>query len=206
MPSTSTLLVFALTTLAVLVVPGPSVVYVVTRTVQHGRPAGLLSMLGLETGALIHVVAAAAGLTALVASSEVAFNAVRYAGAAYLITLGVRQLAKRSALVTTGSAAAVPRGRLFRDGVMVDLLNPKTGLFFIAFLPQFVDTSAGRVSVQVAVLGLCFVVLAALCDTAYAFAADLLSRRLQASRRTNRVIDRASAGVYMGLGGLAAIA
>ena len=206
MPSTSTLLVFALTTLAVLVVPGPSVVYVVTRTVQLGRPAGLLSMLGLETGALIHVVAAAAGLTALVASSEVAFNAVRYAGAAYLITLGVRQLAKRPALVTTGTAPAVPRGRLFRDGVMVDLLNPKTGLFFIAFLPQFVDTSAGRVSVQVAVLGLCFVVLAALCDSAYALAADLLSRRLQASRRTNRVIDRASAGVYMGLGGLAAIA
>lgn len=206
MPSISTLLVFMLATLALLVVPGPSVVYVVTRTVQHGRAAGLLSVLGLETGALIHVGAAAIGLTALIASSELAYTAVRYAGATYLVLLGVRQLTGRSGLAAHSSPNAAGRGRLFRDGVMVDLLNPKTGLFFIAFLPQFVDPSSGSVSVQIVILGLCFVVLATCCDTTYALAAHLMSRRMQDSRKTQRLVDRMAAGVYVGLGGLAAFA
>lgn len=206
MPSTSTLLVFMLATLALLVVPGPSVVYVVTRTVQHGRAAGLLSMLGLETGALMHVGAAAIGLTALVASSELAFTTVRYAGAAYLVTLGIRQLTRRAESAPHSGPNAAGRGRLFRDGVMVDLLNPKTGLFFIAFLPQFVDPSTGSVSVQIVVLGICFVVLAAICDTTYALAAHVLSRRIQESRKAQRRVDRTAAGIYVGLGGLAAFA
>jgi threonine/homoserine/homoserine lactone efflux protein len=208
MPSTSTVLVFAAATLALLVVPGPSVVYVVARSLEHGRAAGLTSMLGIETGALVHVAAAAVGLTALLASSEVAFSIVKYVGAAYLIGMGVRQVRRRHEAVTAPDsvAPAASRLRLFRDGVMVDLLNPKTGLFFLAFLPQFVDPSRGPVGSQVLVLGLLFVALAAVTDGTYAVVAGGLSGRLARSVASRRRVDRTTAGVYVGLGGLAAFA
>lgn len=155
MPTLTTLLIFAAATLALLVVPGPSVVYVVARSLEHGRTAGLMSVLGLETGALIHVAAAAAGLTALVSSSPWAFTVLRYVGAAYLISMGLRQFRQRHGeVVEGGTGTSVSNLRLFRDGVLVDVLNPKTGLFFLAFLPQFVDPSRGAASAQIVVLGL----------------------------------------------------
>lgn len=208
MPSTSTVLVFAAATLALLVVPGPSVVYVVARSLEHGRAAGLTSMLGIETGALVHVAAAAVGLTALLASSEVAFSIVKYAGAAYLVGMGVRQVRRRHEPITAADSVtpAASRLRLFRDGVMVDLLNPKTGLFFLAFLPQFIDPSRGPVGGQVLVLGLLFVALAAVTDGTYAVVAGGLSGRLARSVASRRRVDRTTASVYVGLGGLAAFA
>ncbi len=208
MPSTSTVLVFSAATLALLVVPGPSVVYVVARSLEHGRAAGLTSMLGIETGALVHVAAAAVGLTALLASSEVAFSIVKYAGAAYLVGMGVRQVRRRHEPITAADSVtpAASRLRLFRDGVMVDLLNPKTGLFFLAFLPQFIDPSRGPVGGQVLVLGLLFVALAAVTDGTYAVVAGGLSGRLARSVASRRRVDRTTASVYVGLGGLAAFA
>ncbi|HSK56025.1 MAG TPA: LysE family translocator [Jiangellales bacterium] len=208
MPSTSTVLVFAAATLALLVVPGPSVVYVVARSLEHGRAAGLTSMLGIETGALVHVAAAAVGLTALLASSEVAFSIVKYAGAAYLVGMGVRQVRRRHEPITAADSVtpAASRLRLFCDGVMVDLLNPKTGLFFLAFLPQFIDPSRGPVGGQVLVLGLLFVALAAVTDGTYAVVAGGLSGRLARSVASRRRVDRTTASVYVGLGGLAAFA
>ncbi|HSK25652.1 MAG TPA: LysE family translocator [Jiangellales bacterium] len=208
MPTASTLLVFAAATLALLLVPGPSVVYVVARSLEHGRAAGLTSMLGIETGALLHVAAAAAGLTALLASSDLAFSVVKYAGAAYLIGMGVRQVVRRHVAVTQHGAvpSAASRLQLFRDGVLVDLLNPKTGLFFLAFLPQFVDPARGAVATQVLALGLLFVALAAVTDGAYAVVAGGLAGRLSRSVTGRRRIDRTTAGVYVGLGGLAALA
>jgi threonine/homoserine/homoserine lactone efflux protein len=200
MPSLATVALFAVSTLALLAVPGPSVLYVVARTVEQGRTAGLISVLGLETGALIHVAAAAVGLSALVASSPTAFAVLRYGGAAYLLWLGVRTL-RRNRADAAGTPAPASHARLFRDGVMVDLLNPKTALFFLAFLPGFVHSDAGPVGLQVVVLGLVFVALAALTDGAYAVATARVSRRVTRGRR----MARASAGAY-GLLGLLAIA
>jgi threonine/homoserine/homoserine lactone efflux protein len=195
MPSPPTLALFALSTLALLAVPGPSVLYVVARTVEQGRTAGLISVLGLETGALIHVACAAAGLSALVASSPTAFAVLRYGGAAYLLWLAVRTL-RRSRPEAIGAPAPASRARLFRDGVMVDLLNPKTALFFLAFLPGFMRADAGPVALQVVVLGLVFVALAALTDGAYAVATARVSRRMERGRR----MERASAATYGVLG------
>ncbi len=207
MPEPSTLLLFAASTLALLVVPGPSVVYVVARTLEHGRGAGLVSVLGIEAGALVHVAAATAGLTAVLASSELAFTAIRWAGAAYLVVLGVRSLRRRPSL--HGEAAEATSAsllRLFRAGVLVDLLNPKTGIFFLAFLPQFVDPARGAAALQVAVLGVLFVALAALTDGTYALVAAALRARLRGARRGGGRLARASGGVYLGLGALTVLA
>ena len=198
MPSGSTLLVFAGATLLLLALPGPSVLYVVARTVEQGRAAGLVSVLGLETGALIHVGAAAAGVSALVASSPGAFAALRYGGAAYLLWLAARTLL-RARGSSPGPGAPASRLQLFRDGVMVDLLNPKTALFFLAFLPGFVRVDAGPVAVQVLLLGLVFVALAVLTDGAYA----LVTARLRGGLRGGRRVALASAGAYGLLGVLA---
>jgi threonine/homoserine/homoserine lactone efflux protein len=200
MPSAATLLLFAGSTLLLLMLPGPSVLYVVARTVEQGRSAGLVSVLGLETGALVHVAAAAAGLSALVASSPTAFAVLRYGGAAYLLWLGVRTL-RRSHGRAGAPGPAASRARLFRDGVMVDLLNPKTALFFLAFLPGFVHEGAGPVALQVVLLGVVFVALATLTDAAYALAAARMSRRVRA--RGGRRVAYGSAGAYGVLGVLA---
>ncbi len=202
MPSLTTLALFAASTLALLAVPGPSVLYVVARTVEQGRTAGLVSVLGLETGALIHVAAAAGGLSALVASSPTAFAVLRYGGAAYLLWLGVRTL-RRSREDAPAALAPASHARLFRDGVLVDLLNPKTALFFLAFLPGFVHAGAGPVALQVVVLGLVFVVLAALTDGAYAIATARVSRGVGRSGRSGRRVAGATAGTYGVLGVLA---
>jgi threonine/homoserine/homoserine lactone efflux protein len=200
-PSVATLLLFAGSTLVLLAVPGPSVLYVVARTVEQGRAAGLVSVLGLETGALIHVAAAAAGLSALVASSPTAFAALRYGGAAYLLWLCVRSLRRSRAGAPAQPLGRASHRRLFRDGVLVDVLNPKTSLFFLAFLPGFVHAGDGPVALQVVVLGLVFVTLAALTDGAYALAAARVSRGVR--RRSPRPLALASAGAYGALGVLA---
>lgn len=201
MPAAETLLIFAVSTLALLLVPGPSVLFVVARTVEHGRRAGLISMLGVETGALAHVVIAAAGMSALVASSPTALVVLRYVGGAYLLWLGAQALRRRRALVRgEPQAAQASHCSLYRQGVLVDLLNPKTALFFLAFLPSFVQPGHGPVAMQVAVLGCTFVVLATLTDGTYALAAARLSRRVRPGR-----LATASAGTY-GLLGLLAFA
>lgn len=207
-PSTTVLLTFLAATVVVLAVPGPAVVYVVTRTLEQGRTAGLVSMLGLETGAFVHVALSAVGLTAVLAASDWALPVVRYAGGAYLLVLGVRELRHRRPL-TAGvepRARAVRPARLFLDGLLVDLLNPKTALFFLAFLPQFVRPGHGPVALQVAVLGMCFVVVAGMVDTGYALAADGVRRRLArggADRRRASYLRPLSAVVYCLLGGAA---
>jgi threonine/homoserine/homoserine lactone efflux protein len=166
--------------------------------VEQGRRAGLVSVLGLETGALLHVAAASAGLSAIVASSPAAFAVLRYGGAAYLLWLAIRALRRRDAR-SASARPPTPTARLFRDAVLVDLLNPKTALFFLAFLPGFVQEGHGPVALQVAVLGIVFVVLATITDGAYALAAARLTR----PRRGGRFAV-ASAAVYTSLGVLAA--
>ena len=200
MPESSTLLVFTLTALALLVVPGPSVLFIVARTVEHGRTAGLVSVLGIEAGALVHVAAAVAGVTT-VATSETVFTAVRWVGAAYLVALGVQSL-RRAAVAAEVAPGSRSRAGLLRDGMLVDLLNPKTAIFFVAFLPQFIDPANGSASTQALALGACFLALAGLCDASYALVTAALRARLRLERVAPASLARASCGIYIGLAGV----
>ena len=177
-----TLAVFAAAALALAVVPGPAVFYIVARSVDQGRFAGLVSALGIGVGSLVHVTAATIGLSSLLASSATAFTVVKYAGAAYLILLGIHRLLTREEFVEV--AARPPRAlrKIFRDGVIVNVLNPKTALFFLAFLPQFVDPDHGAAALQILLLGLTFTVIALSSDSLWALAAGTLGDWLRRSR------------------------
>ena len=204
MPDAGKLALFVPAALALLVVPGPAVLYIVTQSVSRGRRAGIVSMLGVQTGGLVHVAAAALGLSALLASSAVAFGVVKYAGAAYLVFLGVRRLLAREGFDDLAAPGTTSAGRLFRQGVVVNVLNPKTALFFLAFLPQFVDRSGGSVTLQLLVLGLLFIALATLSDGSYALLAGTAGQRLRRSERLLRRERYVSGGVLVGLGVAAA--
>jgi len=204
-PDPDKLALFVPAALLLLVVPGPAVLYIVTQSVTRGRRAGLVSMLGVQTGGLVHVAAAAVGLSALLASSAVAFSVVKYAGAAYLVFLGARRILARPHHATVGAPEARSAARLFRQGVVVNVLNPKTALFFLAFLPQFVDRSGGSVTLQLLVLGLLFIALATLSDGSYALLAGTAGQRLRRSQRLLRRERYVSGGVLVGLGLAAAV-
>jgi threonine/homoserine/homoserine lactone efflux protein len=196
-PDGSTLLLFAGTSLALLAVPGPAVLYVVTRSLDQGRAAGIVSMLGVEAGTFAYALAAAAGLTGLIAASQTGFTAVKYAGAAYLIYLGVQRLLGREQPQDHVSSA---RSRLFLRGLLVQLLNPKIAIFFLAFLPQFVDSSRGPIAAQILVLGTIFTALAVLSDGAYVVLAGAVGGWMRTGRTARRRLARLSGGVYLGLG------
>ena len=177
MPSPEAFVAFAVASIALLVVPGPSVLYIVTRSVQ-GRAAGLASVLGIHTGSIVHVVAAALGVSAILASSALAFGVVKYAGAAYLIWLGIRSLVRRDVDAREPRPRARSLRQIYAQGVVVNVLNPKTALFFLAFLPQFVDPTRGSVTLQVVVLGFTFIALGLVSDGTYAMISARVSRRL----------------------------
>ena len=209
MPETSTLALFAVAAVTLLVIPGPAVLYIVTRSVDQGRAAGLASVCGVHVGTLVHVAAAALGLSALLVSSATAYDTVRWLGAAYLVWLGVRRLLARAEDLPAAAGPDTRRPglrRIFAQGVVVNVLNPKTALFFLAFLPQFVDTSRGSVPFQVVVLGVAFVLLGLLSDGAYAMAASTgagwLPRRPGVARASRLV----SGGVLISLGVTTALA
>lgn len=206
MPSLPTLALFSLAALALLAVPGPAVLYIVSQSVARGRRAGLVSMLGIETGGLFHVAAAAIGLSALLASSAHAFTVVKYAGAAYLIALGLFRLFRHSEKENPVADPSAGLRPLFLQGVVVNVLNPKTALFFLAFLPQFVRSGHGPAALQIIVLGLLFLALAVLSDGAYALLAGSAGARLRRSRKTQALSRYASGGVLVGLGVAAALA
>ena len=166
MPSPEAFVAFAAASLALLIVPGPSVLYIVTRSVD-GKAAGLVSVLGIHTGSIVHVAAAALGLSAILASSALAFGIVKYAGAAYLIGSGSRRSAIGMRSRAIEQDASIPCLDL-RAVVVVNVLNPKTALFFLAFLPQFIDVSKGSVPLQAVVLGATFIVLGFISDGTYA--------------------------------------
>ena len=209
MPEVSTLALFTLAAVTLLVIPGPAVLYIVTRSVDQGRAAGLASVCGIHVGTLVHVAAAAMGLSALLVSSATAYHAVRWLGAAYLIWLGVRRLLAKDEPSGSGKGPDGSRlglRRIFAQGVVVNVLNPKTALFFFAFLPQFVDTSRGSVPFQVLVFGVAFVLLGLLSDGAYAVAASAGAgwlRRRPGVARASRLV---SGGVLIGLGVTTALA
>lgn len=187
-------------TLALLLVPGPAVLYITARSANQGRLAGLVSVLAIETANFVQAVAATLGLSAILLSSALAFDAVKYLGAAYLIYLGVRKL-----LVSeegTGEATIKPESlaRIYWQGLVVNLLNPKTALFFFAFLPQFVDPGRGNATTQTLLLGALFVGMGMITDSLYALAASSLADKLRGSRNFQKGQRYFAGLVYVGLG------
>ncbi|MCI4592257.1 LysE family translocator [Sphingobium sp. BYY-5] len=206
-PSATNLSLFISATLVLLLVPGPAVLYIFARSVAQGRSAGLVSIFGIHTATLVHVAAAAVGLSALLASSALAFNIVKYAGAAYLIWLGLKKLVGPSDIPNVeGGLPPRSRMRLFCEGFLVNLLNPKTALFFLAFLPQFVEVNRGHVATQIAFLGLVYTAIGVLTDSSYALAAGTAGRWLKRSPMYLKAERWVSGFVYVGLGLTAAFA
>jgi threonine/homoserine/homoserine lactone efflux protein len=207
MPDASTFALFVAAALVLLIVPGPSVLYIVARSVEGGRTAGFVSVLGVQTGALVHIAFATLGLSAILASSAVAFSVVKWLGAAYLIWLGLKRIFGRDDDEDDVAVEPERLSRVFLQGVIVNTLNPKTALFFLAFLPQFVDPARGAAWTQILFLGANFVILALCSDGLYALlsgtAGGWLRRRMKdaAIKRGQRYV---SGGVLIALGAVAA--
>ncbi len=205
MSEPASLAIYVLACLALLVVPGPSVLYVVALSLRQGRAAGLASVAGVGAGGFLHFTAAALGLAGLLAASATAFAILKWAGAAYLAFLGLRTLLRRDAKGAPPPVAA-PRslGRIAAQGVLVTLLNPKLALFVLAFVPQFVDPAKGAVAGQVLVLGAIFCGMAAVTDSMYALSAGWLGGLMRRSAAAVRMQRWITGGIYLGLGVLAA--
>jgi threonine/homoserine/homoserine lactone efflux protein len=199
LPSWPLLAAFLAASFVLAVTPGPGVIYIVTRSVSQGRRAGLASVAGVAIGNLGNAIGASIGLAALFAVSSAAFTVVRYAGASYLVYLGVRAL--RSPRSEPGALERDSQrvGRLFRDGVLVALLNPKTAVFFAAFLPQFISHPRSPM-LQCVALGALFVAIAAVTDTAYAITAGVVAPALANSRAARATARYATGSVFIGLG------
>jgi threonine/homoserine/homoserine lactone efflux protein len=206
-PTATSLEVFSVAAILLLLTPGPAVLFIVARSIDQGRIAGLASVFGISTATLVHVLAAALGLSALLASSALAFGVVKFAGAGYLIYVGARRILNRTD--APAEQATLPRrslGKLYRDGFVVNLLNPKTALFFLAFLPQFVDPSRGAVASQIAFLGLLFTLMGLTSDGLYALVAGTAGRWVKRNGHHLRWERYVTGGVFIGLGVTAALA
>lgn len=208
MPDSAHLIAFALAAVTIALVPGPGMLYVLARSLGGGRDEGLRSTAGTGIGGLVHVAAAAAGLSAIIATSATAFTAVKYLGAAYLIWLGCKALFSRNREAPSVSAegAAPAASNALRHGVLTEVLNPKTALFFLTFLPQFCQPGNGPLAVQVLVLGAVSVALNTSVDVAVALAAGGVSRRLREHPAMWRRQQVATGSVLIALGAYAALA
>ncbi|MCB1775564.1 MAG: LysE family translocator [Gammaproteobacteria bacterium] len=202
-PSWPLLTAFVTASLLLAVTPGPGVLYIVTRSLAQGRNAGLASVAGVAVGNLVNAIGAAVGLAALFSVSSAAFLVVKYLGAAYLVYLGIRALTRASSDEAPAEIAS-RAPRVFRDGLWVAILNPKTTLFFAAFLPQFMDAGANPM-LQGISLGLLFVVIAAVTDSVYAIAAGTLGPAIGRGHRFRRMGRWLSGATFIGLGLFAAL-
>ncbi|MBN6052524.1 LysE family translocator [Nonomuraea sp. RK-328] len=196
MISWSTFVFFAGASLALVVIPGPNHLYIAARGLAQGRGAALASAFGVETGTLVHIAAAAAGLSYLITKSATLFGIVKWAGVAYLVYLGVRAFTSKEEAAGT-ALRPQPLPKVFLEGVVVNVLNPKVTLFFLALLPQFVDQRAGSPALQIVVLGVTLLMFGLLSDIVYALTAGALGARLARRARTLRYV---SGVVYLGMG------
>jgi len=199
-PDHSSFVLFLSAALVLLAIPGPAVFYVVGRSIGLGRSAGLVSALGIAVGTCVHVAAAAIGLSALLMSSAIAFGVVKYVGAAYLIYLGVQKFLREESFELSGTATRVKLSRVFGQGIIVNTLNPKTALFFFAFLPQFVNPSRGPVAPQILFLGLLFVAMGVVSDSLWGLFAGTVADRLRSDTRWSRRQRYVSGGMLISLG------
>ncbi|MFM9037425.1 MAG: LysE family translocator [Actinomycetota bacterium] len=203
MPDIGSIVTFGIASVALLVIPGPAVIYILNRSVSDGREVGLAAVAGLELGNFMHVIAASAGLSAVLATSATAFNAVKWLGAGYLVFVGLRTLITKPAAMS-GDSSSVTLKRSFTQGVVVNTLNPKVALFFLSYLPQFIDADKGAAWSQALILGSTFVVLGCITDGMYALTASALRDKLLTGR-TLPFVQRYVAGtVFVALGVMAA--
>jgi threonine/homoserine/homoserine lactone efflux protein len=201
----STLLVFATASLLLLFTPGPAVIYIVTSSVGRGRKAGIISVLGLSVGRLFHVAGAALGLSALLLSSALLFDLVKYLGAAYLIYLGIRTLRAKNQIAQLEELNQKSLWSIFSQGIFVNVLNPKIALFFFAYLPQFADASRGDLTLQIAGLGIFYCLMAVVTDTVYALLSSTFGNWLRGNARFWQIQRYVSGTVFIGLGISAAL-
>ncbi len=204
MPTYGMLLSFSAATIVLVMLPGPSLLYIVGNGISDGRRAALASALGVELGTLVHVIAAAVGLSAILRSSALAFSAIKYLGVAYLAYLGIKAL--RATPHDQPGLAAAPQAtsRILGRGLVVNVLNPKVSLFFLAFLPQFIDHQQGSATQQILVLGAVFLAIALTIDVIYAIGSGSLGRWLSRRPKLFRHQERIAGVVYLGLAGFAA--
>jgi threonine/homoserine/homoserine lactone efflux protein len=200
----SKLSLFVSVALILVFVPGPNTLYIIARSIQQGRLAGFVSSLGVQVGTMVHIGAAALGLSALLVSSALAFNVVKYAGAAYLIYLGIKTLLTKERIEPTRVRNA-KLSRVFYQGMVVNVLNPKTALFFFAFLPQFISVSRGGVMLQIILLGSILIFLGTLSDSIYALASGSIGNWLRGNLKFLRAQKYFAGSVYIGLGAATAL-
>ena len=205
MPDAHSLVLFMLAALALNVTPGPDMLYVAARGASEGRAAGVASALGIGVGTLVHIAAVALGLSALLGAVPVAYTVVRLGGAAYLVWLGIRAWRSRQPL---GAAPIEPAslGAVFRQGVVTNVLNPKVALFFLAFLPQFVDPSRGSAAAQIVALGLMFDTSGTIVNLAVALGASGAATRLRRAERAGVILHRVTGTLFIALGVRLAVA
>jgi threonine/homoserine/homoserine lactone efflux protein len=196
----SQLYFFVGASLALLLVPGPAVLYITARSANQGRLAGLVSVLAIETANFLQAVAATLGLSAILLSSALAFDVVKYLGAAYLIYLGLRKLLVREEAAADGEIKPESLSRIYWQGFVINMLNPKTALFYFAFLPQFVDPARGNVTAQTLLLGGLFVGMAFITDSLYALVASSLADKLRGNQHYHKGQRYFAGLVYVGLG------
>ncbi len=201
----STMILFITAALVLVFIPGPNSLYIVARSMNQGSGAGIISSLGVQVGTLFHVATAAFGVSALLLSSALAFNTVKYAGAAYLIYLGIKTLLSKENLVQTEKIKEDSLSRVFYQGFIVQLLNPKTALFFFSFLPQFVNVERGAVELQILFFGAVLVVLGFFSDTIYAVLAGSIGGLLRGNLKFLRAQRYFAGSVYIGLGAATAL-
>ncbi|WP_344494070.1 LysE family translocator [Nonomuraea monospora] len=199
MISPATFALFLTTSAVLVLIPGPNHLYITARGLSQGRAAGLVSALGVEVGTLLHIAAAAAGLSYVIAQSATLYTIIKWAGVAYLVYLGIRAFTGKAP--ETGRPEPQPLRKVFVEGLLVNVFNPKTLLFFLALLPQFVHPESGSPALQVVVLGLTLLLLGLISDVVYALTAGALGRRLDRAARSMRYV---SGVVYLGLGVLTA--
>jgi len=202
MPSIESLLAFGIASLALLVIPGPAVLYIINRSVADGRNVALSAVAGLEIGNFMHVIAATVGLSAVIATSATAFSAVKWIGAGYLVYIGIRTLATKPQAVNQLNDP-MSRRRAFTQGIVVNTFNPKVALFFLSFLPQFIDADRGSAALQSLVLGSTFVVLGCISDSLFAILASALRGTLLRGKSLPFVQRYVAGSVFIALGAIA---
>ena len=205
MPDLNSLISFAVASVALLVIPGPAVIYIVNRSVADGRQIGLAAVVGLELGTFMHVLAATVGLSAILATSENAFNVVKYLGASYLVLIGLRTLTRKPEAIST-SASSMTQSQAFRQGFIINTLNPKIALFFLSFLPQFIDPNISSNARQSLILGSVFVLCGFIIDGVYALTASSLREVLVKGKALPFIQQYVAGVVFVLLGAAAALA
>lgn len=204
----STVWLFVIAAATLLIIPGPAVFYIMARSIDQGKKAGLVSVLGVSFGGSVHVIAGAIGVSAILMTSATAFHIVKYVGAAYLVYLGCKTLFSKADR-TDAEIPKAPRkqlGKIFCESTIVEVMNPKTALFFLAFFPQFISPSAGSVTVQFLLLGAIFLILALISDGLYAVLAAIIRKRIVGRTASSRLVNRITGYFYMVLGIVSAFA